>query len=68
MSTQKQRHTKGRRDRARAELKLSPSSLVKCTKCGAMIKAHITCPKCGFYKGVEVVDTMKKVTKKAAKK
>ena len=68
MSTQKQRHTKGRRDRARAELKLSATNLVTCTKCGAQIKAHITSPKCGFYKGKEVVDTMKKVTKKAAKK
>jgi len=42
--------------------------LVTCTKCGAKIKAHIACPKCGFYKGKEVVDTMKKITKKAAKK
>jgi large subunit ribosomal protein L32 len=68
MSTQKQRHTKGRRDRARAELKLSPKNLVVCTKCGANIKAHIACPKCGFYKGKEVVDTMKKINKKTAKK
>ena len=68
MSTQKQRHTKGRRDRARAELKLSPKNLVVCTKCGAQIKAHITCSKCGFYKGKEVVDTMKKIDKKVAKK
>ncbi|MDZ4385271.1 MAG: 50S ribosomal protein L32 [Candidatus Moranbacteria bacterium] len=68
MSTQKQRHTKGRRDRARAELKLTSKNLVACTKCGAQIKAHITCPKCGFYKGKEVVDTMKKITKKTTKK
>lgn len=68
MSTQKQRHTKGRRDRARKELKLSTTKLVKCTKCGASVKPHIACPKCGHYKGVEVVDTMKKITKKAAKK
>lgn len=68
MSTQKQRHTKARRDRARKELKLSSKNLVKCSKCGAEIKAHVTCPKCGFYKGKEVVNTMKKVVKKAAKK
>jgi large subunit ribosomal protein L32 len=68
MSTQKQRHTKGRRDRARAELKLSPKNLVTCTKCGAQILAHTVCPKCGFYKGREVVDTMKKINKKADKK
>jgi hypothetical protein len=32
-----------------------------------MIIAHTTCPKCGFYKKKEVVDTMKKATKKAKK-
>jgi ribosomal protein L32 len=42
--------------------------LVACTKCGAKIKSHVTCPKCGFYKGKEVVDTMKKITKKAVAK
>lgn len=68
MSTQKQRHTKGRRDRARKELKLVSTKLITCPKCGAKVKAHIACPKCGFYKGKEVVDTMKKATKKAAKK
>ncbi len=68
MSTQKQRHTKGRRDRARAELKMTSTTLVTCTKCGAKIKAHIACSKCGFYKGKEVVDTMKKITKKATAK
>lgn len=68
MSTQKQRHTKGRRDRARAELKLVSVKLVTCAKCGAQIKPHTACPKCGFYKGKEVVNTMKKIAKKTAKK
>lgn len=65
MSTQKQRHTKARRDRARKELKLTTAKLVKCTKCAAMIKPHVACPKCGHYKGKEVVDTMKKAVKKS---
>lgn len=67
MSVQKQRHTKGRRDRARVNLQMKKTSLVKCTHCGAMIKAHIACAKCGFYKGKEVKDTMKKINKKAKK-
>jgi len=25
---------------------------------------HKACPKCGYYKGKEVIDTMKKVNKK----
>ncbi|MFA6382927.1 MAG: 50S ribosomal protein L32 [Parcubacteria group bacterium] len=68
MSVQKQRHTKGRRDRARVNLRLKKKSLVKCTHCGAMIVAHTACSKCGYYKGKEVVDTMKKINKKAKKK
>jgi len=67
MSVQKQKHTKGRRDRARVNLQLKKKSLVKCSHCGAMIASHVTCAKCGFYKGNEVVDTMKKINKKAKK-
>jgi ribosomal protein L32 len=47
---------------------MTSTTLVTCTKCGAKIKAHIACSKCGFYKGKEVVDTMKKITKKATAK
>ena len=64
MSVQKQRHTKGRRDRARKMLSLKSKKLVKCTHCGAMIPAHTVCPKCGYYKGKEVVNTLKKIKKK----
>ncbi len=28
---------------------------VKCPNCGEMIKPHRVCPKCGYYKGKEVV-------------
>lgn len=64
MSVQKQRHTKARRDRARKMLAMKPKKAVKCSHCGAMIKAHIVCPKCGFYKGKEAVNTIKKAKKK----
>lgn len=67
MPVARQRHTKARRDRARVHLKLKTKKLVKCANCGAMIKAHTACPKCGYYKGKEVVDTMKKANKKAKK-
>ncbi len=68
MPVARQRHTKARRDRARVYYKLKPQKLVECTNCKAQIVPHITCPKCGFYKGKEVVDTMKKASKKAKKK
>lgn len=63
MSTQKQRHTKARRDRARKELKLKVKKLVACSNCQAKILPHITCPKCGYYKGKEVKNTLKKSKK-----
>ncbi len=63
MSVQKQRHTKGRRDRARVQFEIKNQKLVKCPKCAAMIQPHRACPKCGYYKGKEVVDTLKKIKK-----
>ncbi|HEX7586671.1 MAG TPA: 50S ribosomal protein L32 [Patescibacteria group bacterium] len=68
MSVQKQRHTRARRDRARVQYAIIPKNLVKCAQCAASIRAHSVCPKCGYYKGKEVIDTMKKVNKKAKKK
>jgi large subunit ribosomal protein L32 len=67
MPVARKRHTKARRDRARVFYKLTPKSLITCPNCKAKIGAHVACPKCGYYKGKEVVDTMKKVNKKAKK-
>lgn len=67
MPVARQRHTKARRDRARVFLKLKSKKLVKCSNCKTEIESHKTCPKCGYYKGREVVDTMKRKNKKAKK-
>ena len=64
MPVARQRHTKARRDRARVFYKLKSKKLIVCGNCKAKIMPHTTCPKCGYYKGQEVVDTMKKVNKK----
>jgi len=42
-------------------------NLVKCQKCGYFIMPHIVCQNCGYYKGVEVIDVLKKLTKKEKK-
>jgi large subunit ribosomal protein L32 len=68
MPVARQHHTKARRDRARVFLKMKTKKLVACTNCRAKIAPHATCPKCGFYKKKEVVDTLKKINKKSAKK
>jgi len=41
--------------------------LTTCTNCKAKIESHKACPKCGYYKGKEVVNTLKKISKKAKK-
>jgi large subunit ribosomal protein L32 len=64
MSVQKQRHTKQRRDRKRERFIIEPKKTVTCPKCKAEMLPHIACKKCGFYKGKEIVNTLKKVEKK----
>ncbi|MCR5333024.1 MAG: 50S ribosomal protein L32 [Bacilli bacterium] len=39
----------------RTHFKLSVSGLVKCPNCGATIKSHNVCPKCGHYDGKDVM-------------
>lgn len=65
--------SKTRRDMRRTHYKITASGLVECSNCGAMIRPHRACPKCGFYKGVSTskeTENTKKVTeeKKAPKK
>ena len=38
-----------------------------CHKCGKKVLPHAVCQNCGYYKGVEVIDVMKKLTKKEKK-
>jgi len=42
-------------------------STVKCAKCGVAARSHVVCQNCGFYKTREVVDVLKKLTKKERK-
>jgi len=42
--------------------------LAKCPKCGKPVFPHTVCSNCGYYKGVEVIDVLKKLTKKERKK
>lgn len=68
MAVPKQKHTKSRRNKRRMHLFLSKPGLVKCPKCGKPRLSHSVCPNCGYYKGSEVVDVMKKLTRKEKKK
>ena len=68
MAVPKQKHTKSRRDKRRLHIFLKAATLTKCPKCGQPILPHTICPNCGYYKGTEVVDVLKKLTKKERKK
>ena len=64
--------SKTRRDMRRTHYKITANGLVECSNCGAKIRPHRACPKCGFYKGADTakVKAETKVTeeKKAPKK
>lgn len=49
------RTSKTRKRMRRTHFKLSVNGLVTCPNCGATIKSHNVCPKCGYYNGKEVV-------------
>ena len=80
MAVPQRRISKTRKRLRRTHFKLNVTGLVTCPQCGAMIKAHHVCPKCGYYDGkVQVLDgklvkeekkaaPAKKATKKAAPK
>jgi large subunit ribosomal protein L32 len=50
----------------RSQIKLSSRASVICANCGKSILPHRACPSCGYYKGRQVIDMVKKAEKKAA--
>ena len=68
MAVPKQRKTKSRRNNRRMHHYIDAPTLGSCAKCAKPILPHSVCWNCGFYKGQEVIDVMKKLTKKEKKK
>lgn len=69
MAVPQRRISKTRKRMRRTHFKLNAVGLVTCPKCGAMIKSHHVCPKCGYYDGnVAVLNgkVVKSEEKKAA--
>jgi large subunit ribosomal protein L32 len=59
---------KGKQLRRRSHLALKKQALIACSQCKKMIKPHMVCKYCGYYKGREVVNVLAKQMKKAEKK
>jgi large subunit ribosomal protein L32 len=55
MPNPKRRHSKERTRTRRAHDFLTPQSLSTCPQCHEAKLPHRVCPKCGFYKGREVI-------------
>ncbi len=68
MAVPKQRHTKSRRNKRRMHLFLEAPVLSSCPKCGQPVLPHTVCTNCGYYKGQEMINVLKKLTKKEKKK
>jgi len=59
----KRRTSRSKRERA-AHFALKPAEFGKCSECGAAVRPHHACPKCGSYRGRKVVDTQKRADRK----
>ena len=49
MAVPKRKTSKARRNQRKANWKLSPLNLVKCSKCGELMMPHRVCKACGSY-------------------
>ncbi len=55
MALPKRRHSKTRRNKRRAQWKISAPARVNCPHCGQPKRPHRICQSCGHYKGEEVL-------------
>jgi len=68
MAVPKQKHTKSRRNKRRLHIFAKAPALTLCPKCKKPTLPHTICWNCGYYKGKEIIDVLKKLTKKERKK
>ena len=55
MAVPKRKTSKARRDKRRANWKITAPSIVECPNCHEAKLAHRVCKNCGFYHGREVI-------------
>lgn len=67
MAVPKQRKTKSKVNKRRANINLKAPALGICPKCKTSVVSHTVCENCGYYKGNMVIDTLKKLDKKERK-
>ena len=65
--TVRMRHTPSHTRNRRSHHALLASSFVACSRCGTKILPHVVCKNCGYWRGKEAVDVLKKLSKKERK-
>ena len=55
MAVPKRKVSKARRDKRRANWKLTLPGIAKCPQCQEFKLSHRICPSCGYYNGKEVL-------------
>ncbi|MEK7271338.1 MAG: 50S ribosomal protein L32, partial [Nitrospirota bacterium] len=53
-------HCSSRRDKRRANWKLTAPNISLCPKCQEPILSHRTCTSCGSYRGKKIIDVIEK--------
>ena len=61
------RHTKSHTANRRSHHALKSTNFAKCENCQELKKGHTVCNSCGFYRGMKVLDLVKKIEKKQKK-
>ena len=61
------RHTGSHTGNRRSHDALKKANLSACQKCGEQKLSHTVCPNCGTYNKHQVIDVLKKLTKKEKK-
>ncbi|MDR1655873.1 MAG: 50S ribosomal protein L32 [Treponema sp.] len=63
MAVPRYKTSKARTSRRQSiNMKLSGPTLVECPSCGNMVLLHRACPRCGFYRGKQVIAPESKAT------
>ncbi len=62
------RHTRSHTGNRRSHHALKSTNFTACSNCEKPRQMHTVCSHCGFYRGRKVIDVVKKVEKKQAKK
>lgn len=67
MAVPRHKHTRASVGQRRMHIYITPATLTTCKKCGKMVRPHMVCKYCGYYKGTEFVNILARLTKKEKK-